>query len=142
MRGGVELQRGVEGKDNLCAGGEFLLAIVLEPPDGGGSSAHAQTNAGSNGSGDDGPGNNGSGGGEADGCGCLAGVSVAHNRAFVIHVGVGVVVEVGDFGADGIDGAVGQADGVRLETDGGGTADAAATVDVGDAAVDDASGGK
>ncbi len=73
-------------KDNRCAGGQFFLAVVLEPPDGGGSGSYAEADAGADGTGDDGSCDYGAGGGEADGSGSLAGMGIADDGAFGIDV--------------------------------------------------------
>jgi hypothetical protein len=140
--GGVDVQGGVEGEDYLGAAGEFLLAIVLEPPDSGYSGTYAETDDRTYAAADDGTRDDSGSGGEADRCCCGSGMNVADDGAFVVDVRVIEVVEVRDFGSEFVDGAVGEADAVWLETDGGRAGDAAAAVNLCDAAVDEASGGE
>ena len=139
MGGWIDLQGAVESEDDFGAGGKFLLAIVLEPPDSGDSGAYTQADDCAYAATDNGSGDYGAGGGEADGCSRGSGMDVADDGAFAVDVGVVEVVEVRDVAVDFIGGAVGEADAVWLEADGGGAGDAAASVDLADATVDDAS---
>lgn len=138
--GGVELEGVVEREGYFGASGQLLLTIMVEPPDRHGASANTQTDdsthaAANHGSGDD------CACGDTKGCGG-SGVSVADDGAFVVDMRCFEVVEVDDFGIEFISGAVGKADAVRLEADGRWASDGAATVDLRDATVDEASGGE
>ena len=120
MCGWVDLEGCVEGEHYFGAGGEFLLTIVLEPPDSGDSGSYSKTDDRTDATADDGSGDDGAGGGEADCGSCGSGMNVADDGAFAVHVGVVEVVEVGDVCVDFVGGAIGEADAVWLEADGGG----------------------
>lgn len=116
--------------------------VLAEPPHGAYPCADASTYHGSDSAADHGAGDRGGGGGAAeDGCGGLGVIGVG-DGAFVSDAGALEMVQVDDLGVEAVDAAVGQDDLVGLQADGGGTADTAAAVALGDAAADDGACGQ
>ena len=116
------MQWRVEGEDDRRTAGEFLPAVMLEPPDSDSACADAQSNQSANAACDHGAGHHGAGGGQTYHSGRLPRVGVVHDGSFSVDVGCRVVIQVRDLSAQGIDRAIGQADRIRLQADAGAAA--------------------
>ena len=142
MCGCCQLQRGVEGENNRGAAGQFLLAIMLQPPNRTRSGPYTQADAGTHRTGNDCSNHDSGCGGEADSRSGFARMRIANDRSFVIDVGVCIVVEVRYFRTQRVRGAIGQADRLRLKPNRRRPTNATSAVDAGDAPLDDAAGGQ